>query len=405
MEIRGKYRKAVLSLFKHKAMVFISGPRQAGKTTLARDIIGADFQDVRYFNYDDQREKPLLVTDPYFFASIKRKGRAKPLVIFDEIHKYRRWKNYLKGVYDAYGDDFRFLVTGSGRLDLYKRGGDSLAGRYLQVRLFPFTISELSNEGLKPGRPDRAFDIGDLGAGRKILDRLLLHSGFPEPYLKADRRFKRMWSGAYHARLVREDVRDAVQVREIDALKTLYSLLPSRVGSPLSVNSLARILEINHRTASSWLATFENLYMVFMLTPWHRRVGRALRKERKLYMFDPTLVPDDGPRLENVAALELSRAVTMWSDLGYGSYSLHYVRTRDGEEVDFLVCRDGGPHCLFEVKVSDSTPSRPLVKIQKMLNCPAVILVKDAEHFRVFKKRGTPQVLSVPMAGYFARMA
>lgn len=405
MKERGKYRNAVFSLLKHKAMVFVSGPRQSGKTTLAREIVAAEFKDVRYFNYDDAQEKPLLLKDPYFFASMERTSRAKPLVIFDEIHKFRRWKSYLKGVYDSHGKDFKFLVMGSGKLDLYSRGGESLAGRYLQLRLFPFTIAELSNDVLRPGRLDTAFEVGDLRAGNRILKDLSRFSGFPEPFLKADRRFQRMWSGNYHMRLVRQDVRDAAAIREIDALQTLYSLLPSRVGSPLSVNKLARILEVNHRTASSWLKTFEDLYMVFLVRPWHRSVSRAVRKERKLYMFDPTLVEEDGARLENLAALELTRAVTMWSDLGYGAHSLHYVRTRDGEEVDFLVCREGRPLCLFEVKASENAPSGSLLKIQKMLDCPAVLLVREAARFREFKKRGTPRVLSVPMAAYFARMA
>ena len=124
---REKYRKAILSLLKEKALVLVPGPRQCGKTTLARDLVGDAFKDVFYFNYDDARNKPRLRNDPYFFASMKRKGRGRPLVILDEIHKYKDWKNYLKGVYDAFHDAFRFLVTGSGRLDLYKRGGDSLA--------------------------------------------------------------------------------------------------------------------------------------------------------------------------------------------------------------------------------------------------------------------------------------
>ncbi len=303
-------RKTYVSIWnelaREKSMVFLAGPRQSGKTTFAK-MVAEEYTNNLYFNWDVITDRRRLMEDPYFFQSIVRKDESKPLVIFDEIHKYKEWKNYLKGAYDRFHDDFQFLITGSGRLDLYQRGGDSLAGRYYAFHLWPLTLGELCSNA-------NTFDVfvreptktseKQAEAAQAIWNLLIEHSGFPDPYTANRLTTYRRWSTTYHRQLIREDIRDLTGVKYIDEIELLFALLPSRIGSPLSIPSLSGELGVSYNTVKNWLAIFERFYLTFNLTPWAEKIARAIHKERKCYLFDYGGIEDPAARFENMVAVE-----------------------------------------------------------------------------------------------------
>jgi len=384
---RVPYVQAWRALSAEKSLVLMAGPRQCGKTTLAK-LIAESFVNRLYFNWDIPTDKRTLLANPFFFEALPRTDASRPLVVLDEIHKYRHWKNYLKGVYDRFQSDYTFLVTGSGRLDIYRKGGDSLAGRYDLMHLWPLTLAEL---GERQAAHDSFFadllavvesDLSDL---RALWERLAAFSGFPEPYLRAKPASYRRWSTGYHQRLIREDIRDMTAIRAVDHMEALFYLLPSRVGSPLSVTGLAEDLKVAYNTIAHWLTVFDRFYLVFSLKPWTTSIARSIQKERKLYLLDYALIEDPAARFENMVAMELMRAVSCWNDLGLGSYTLHFLRDKEKREVDFLIAERRKPVLLVEAKLADETPSPALLRFQRQLKAPAVQLVRDAAHFRVLR--------------------
>lgn len=377
MKQRPYYQVFWQELQSEKAMIFMSGPRQVGKTTLAKSFAAAQGSSV-YFNYDLPADKVRLADTPSFFETVDRTAGQPPLVVLDEIHKFSDWKNYLKGVYDGHADEFLFLITGSGRLDLWTNAGDALAGRFLRFRVFPFTLGELFSSRPRTSDDFSALsgDVDTRDPGPAVtLDKLLACSGFPEPFLKGREMSYRRWANSYHRQVVRDDVRDVMAVNNLSALETLYALIPARVGSPLSVASLTGPLRVSHKTVSSWLDVFERLFLIFKVRPYSRRINRSLLREPKYYFFDWCRVPESGPRLENLVAVELLRSVMAWTDYGLGNFSLHYLRNKEGIEVDFLVTRDGEPLFMVEVKTSDLQVSTGLRKMQDALTVPAIQLV------------------------------
>ena len=392
-------------LAREKSMVFLVGPRQVGKTTLAQ-IISKSYTNNLYFNWDVPLDRARLIENPFFFEELTRKDPSRPLIIFDEIHKYRDWKNYLKGVYDEFHLQYQFLVSGSGRLDIYQKGGDSLAGRYFLFHLWPFTIAELGNTR----KEIEVFLKDPLGlsmAGSEDLrekwKRLSAFGGFPEPYLANRATTYRRWSATYSSQLIREDIRDLTGIRSIGELETLYFLLPSKVGSPVSVPSLAADLKVSYNTVQNWLSVFERFFLTFSITPWSKKIARAIQKERKIYMFDTPRVDDPGARFENMVALELWRAVTSWNDLGHGQFSLHFVKNKEKQEVDFLLANNRKPFLLVEAKLSESTPTSPLRKFQTALNVPAVQLNEEAEGYRLFSNNGQ-SILTAPAYQWLSQL-
>jgi len=384
-------------LSSEKRMVFLSGPRQVGKTTLGK-MIAKDYTNSVYFNWDIPHNKAKLVSNPYFFEEMPRKDDSLPLVLLDEIHKYGRWKNYLKGVYDEFHESYQFLIMGSGRLDIFQKGGDSLAGRYFQFRLWPLSLGELAARSPSFSRfRQNPLRVSTEGTRKLegIWRRLERFSGFPEPYLAAKATTFRRWSNTYSSRLIREDIRDLTGVRSVDGIETLYLLLPSKIGSPLSVTSLARDIGVSYNTVKTWLNVLQRFYMLFSIPTWTSRIARAISKETKVYLLNPALIDDPAPRFENMVALELLRAVSTWNDLGYGSFSLHFVRDRDKREVDFLIAERRKPILLIETKMSETQPAAELIRFQRRLNVPAVQLVNEGEEFRIMKK-GRQKVLVAP---------
>lgn len=378
-----------------KSMILLSGPRQAGKTTLA-GMIAKEFSNSVYFNWDVPHNKAQLLENPYFFEEIKRKDETPPLVILDEIHKYKEWKNYLKGIYDHFHDTYRFLVLGSGRLDLYRKGGDSLAGRYFLFRLWPFTLAELGRQQSTPAdfrkNPLKVSTSG-VDKLKNIWGRLSSFSGFPEPYLTGKAASFRRWSNTYSQQLIREDIRDMTGIKSVDDMEILYSLLPSKVGSPLSLNSLAQDLKVSYNTVKDWMSIFQRFYMTFSLPTWTSRIARAIQKEKKVYLLNYALIKDPASRFENMVALELLRAVSRWNDLGHGNFSLHFIKDKEKREVDFLIAEDGEPVLLVETKLSDSQPAPSLIKFQKHLNVPAVQLTDEGKGHRIRSNAGQKLVI------------
>lgn len=385
MHNRSFYIKIWQELAAGENMIFIAGPRQAGKTTLAK-LIARSYTNNHYFNWDIAEHRTHFFSYPAFFESIKRKDPSTPLIILDEIHKYRDWKNYLKGIYDQFHESYKFIVSGSGRLDIYQKGGDSLAGRYYMFHLFPFTIAELGNRNI----PIEAFlkdplriSMEHAKKNKEIWDMLSGLSGFPEPYLSGKAATYRRWSKTYSHQLIREDIRDIVDMRSITDVETLYLLLPSKTGSPLSVQSLATDLKVSYNTVRNWLDVFERFFLVFSIPTWTEKITRAIQKERKVYLWDAPKIKDPSARFENMVAMELYRAVTLWNDMGHGDFSLHFIKNKEKQEVDFLLANNREPILLIEAKIADEQPSKSLQIFQRALNIPAVQLTNEGDRYRL----------------------
>ncbi len=313
-----------------KKMVFIAGPRQVGKTTLAMGL-----RDGRrgYLNWDvaEHRERIL-----------RRELPVSPLWVFDEIHKYRSWRNYLKGLYDGRRPSQRILVTGSARLDLYRRGGDSLQGRYHLLRLHPLSAAEL---GLKSAAELRTF---------------LTLGGFPEPYFGGSEVEARRWSREHRNLLIREELTSLERVQDLGNVELLMLRLPALVGSPLSINSLREDLQVSHKALSNWVSIMERLYALFRVPPFGAPGIRAVKKAPKHYHFDWTLPPEPPQRFENLVASHLLKWVHHAQDVEGRDLDLRYFRDTDGREVDFVVIERNKPILLVEAKWADAEIDRGL---------------------------------------------
>jgi hypothetical protein len=330
-----------------KKMVFIGGPRQVGKTTLSKQIASLYDPHAVYLNWDNDEDRLRIQK--------KRWADDHRLIIFDELHKGPRWKQWIKGVYDVKPKDQQYLVTGSARLDVYKRGGDSLMGRYHYWRLHPLTIDELppgitKEEGLK---------------------RLLTLGGFPEPFLTNDEREARRWRNERFNRILREDIRDLERVRELQLLSLFIDALRERVSSTISLSNLAQDLGVSPNTTKSWLSLAKRMYICFSLTPLSRNVPRAIHKPTKVYFYDNADVIEQntaGARLENLVANTLIKRLNFIEDYEGKRCRLYYIRDKDGREVDFAVYIDDQLEDLIEVKTSNTDISSSLKYYAKKLN-------------------------------------
>ena len=343
-------------------MVFVDGPRQVGKTTLARLCL--DATPGIYLNWDNSRDRREIRAAQW--------PATPALVVLDEVHKWRQWKRWLKGEYDAHGARVRFLVTGSARLDTYRRGGDSLQGRYHHYRLHPFSVAELSSpdagRGLVAGREL------EIGAGPEPaadhLRALFEYGGFPEPLLAQSARTLRRWQRGRLERFFREDVRDLDTVRDLSVIEQFADALPGRVGSPLSLNALREDLEVSHRAVTHWIDVLERLYHVALVRPFASRRVASLKRMPKAYLWDWSLVPDRAARFENLMALHLLKFCHALQDReGYG-VDLWYLRDRAGHEVDFLVTLDGRPWFAAEAKLSEGPVDPSLRYFRDRLRIP-----------------------------------
>lgn len=383
----------------------MAGPRQSGKTTLTK-IISRDYLNKLYFNWDIAEDRLNLLKNPVFFESVERKDNTTPIIIFDEIHKYKEWKNYLKGIYDQFHNEYNFLITGSGRLNIYQKGGDSLAGRYFLFHLFPFTIAELGGNNIKIDdflRDPLRVNTENSIALKKIWLQLNRLSGFPEPYLSKDKTLYRRWSNTYSNQLIREDIRDLSGIKAISDIESLYYLLPSKVGSSISIPSLSGNLKVSYDTIKNWLSIFEKFFLTFSVYPWSKKISRAIQKDRKIYLFDAPRIQDQAARFENMVALELYRAIVTWNNIGYGSFSLHFIKNKEQQEIDFLICNNNKPFVMIETKQSDKKPSIVLKKYQDTLNIPAVQLVNNSSTHQILSNK-TQSILIAPAYQWLSQL-
>ena len=288
----------------------------------------------------------------------------------------------LKGLYDLRGHEIPIIVTGSARLDVFRRGGDSLLGRYLPYRLHGFTVAERP----EPPAPDSLH----FGASPSFpWHDLLRLGGFPEPLLRASETRARRWSRLRLERLLTEDIRDLRNVRNLQLVRLLADLLPERVGSLLSINGLRELLGVSFATVRDWIGVLRELYHAFTIVPWNRRISRAVAATPKLYLYDVLSIDAPGPRKENLVALHLLKACHYWTDVAMGEFELRFVRTKDGLEVDFLVVRDGAPWMLVECKSGSTSPAPALVRFARELETEHRIqLVDKPGHDRVFAESG-----------------
>ncbi|MDY0001666.1 MAG: ATP-binding protein [Polyangia bacterium] len=358
--------------FRHGKMAFVAGPRQVGKTTLSKQLLLSNERG-QYHSCDDPGFRRQWVRDP--MALVPQEVGEPRVIVFDELHKAPRWKTNLKGLFDTRAENARILVTGSARLDLFRRGGDSLVGRYFLFRMHPLTLGELT---MGPDRPPSPADLATaltikLDGHPDLLADLLAHGGFPEPYLRRDATFTTLWRRTRTERLVREDLRDMNRVHDVALIETAATLLPERVGSPFSYRSLAEDLEVSQPTAKRWVEWLEQIHLAFRIQPHHRSLPRALKKQPKLYLWDWSEVPDEGARFENIVAGHLLKAVQAWTDGGLGTFELRYLRDKEQREVDFLILRDRRPWMLVEAKLKDQRPSSHLRYFAGALR-PAIVV-------------------------------
>ena len=377
-------------LAKQRQMAFISGPRQVGKTTTCR-VHGDTYID--WDNIDDRESilaGPARLIDHY---RLDRLSRTPPVVIFDELHKFPRWKQFLKGFFDTYADRLRIIVTGSSRMDVYRRGGDSLMGRYFLYRMHPFSVAETLTQEI----PDEKRIIRQ---PKKIsptnFNALWNHGGYPEPFLKRDMRFSRRWQSLRLEQLVREDIRDLTQIQQLDQLELLVKLLAERSAHQLIYGNLANDVRVSIDTTRRWIDILVSLHLGFLIRPWFKNVSRSLRKEPKWFLRDWASIKDQGDKAETFVACHLLKAVEGWNDMGLGKFELGYLRDKEKREVDFLVARDGKPWFLAEVKQHDESISPSLKYFQQQLAAPfAFQVVLDANYVDAdcFAKAGPPFVV------------
>ena len=333
---------AILKDLKRK-IILLSGPRQVGKTTLSKMLV-SDFD---YLNFDNPENRLALLERSW--------DRSKELIVFDELHKLQKWKSWLKGIYDTESIPPALMVTGSARLDTYRKAGDSLAGRFFPFRLHPLDIKEIIQ-----------FDFAINQNSDQILERLLLTGGFPEPFLENNLRFYKRWKRTHLDIIIRQDLLDLENIRQITALETLIQLLRKRVGTPISYRSLAEDLQCSDKTIKHWLTVLENMYVIFKVRPYHHNIARSLLKAPKYYFYDiGQVLGDNEIKLENLTACALLKEVHRQQDCFGEELDLSYIRDREKREIDFLITREQIPEMAVEVKWADDSPNRNFSLLKK----------------------------------------
>jgi len=350
-----------------RQMVFLMGPRQVGKTTVSLESAEV-WPKHYYFNWDNPAEKLLFIEGPNAIAKqagLEELSEDKPILIFDEIHKYGKWKNFLKGFFDLYEKKTKIIVTGSARLNIYKKGGDSLMGRYFYYRIHPLTVAEITSPTLIPNeiREPSPIDPGDWAA-------LLEHGGFPEPFIQRSKAFSKRLRAIRKDQLFKEDIRDGTRIQELGQLEILAELLRKQAAESMDYQSLSKKVGVSIDTIRRWLEVLKSFYYCFSIQPWSKNITRSLIKEPKLYLWDWSLVDEEGHRNENLVASHLLKATHFWSDRGLGEYGLYYLRTKDKIETDFLVTKDKKPWFLVEVKTKAKGLSPALYHFQKETAAP-----------------------------------
>jgi uncharacterized protein len=357
----------------NRQMLFLVGPRQVGKTTTSLEV-SEPYKHHFYFNWDAQEDRIKIVAGPDAIAEVTQLHTLRktlPLIVFDELHKYGKWKTFLKGFFDKYWKYAHIIVTGSARLNVYKAGGDSLMGRYFSYRLHPLSIAELVDPKLKKTEISAPKKVSD-----ELFFNLLAFGGFPEPFLKRTPQFYTRWNRSRAQQLFEEDLRDLTRIQELGQMQLLAEVIRQQVGQLTSYTELAKKVNVSIDTIRRWLEILKSFYFCYTLQPWSKNIVRSLLKEPKIYLWDWSCIADIGARAENFIASHLLKAVHFWTDRGWGEYDLYYLRDKEKREVDFLVAKNGKPWFLVEVKhSSNGSPSKALFYFQKMLNAEFALQV------------------------------
>lgn len=347
--------------FIEKKIVLISGPRQCGKTTLSK----MGHKRFNYLNFDNSEDRK-IINEISWDKKIK-------LIIFDELHKKSKWKQWLKGVYDKNEYQNNFIVTGSARLDTFKKVGDSLAGRYFHYRLHPLDVREICALS-KNSNPN------------EVIEKIMQFSGFPEPYLQSNTRFYNLWKRTHLDIMLRQDLISLEDVKNIKAIELLIDLLKDRVGTPISYSNLARDLEVSDKTIKQWLQILENIYVIFKVTPFSKNIARSNLKQPKYYFYDVARVTaSEGARFENLVACSLLKEVQFRNDCLGEEWDLHYLSKKGGLEIDFAITVDKKINKAIEVKLSDENPAKNFKPFLNELNSIEKIqLVKNLEKEKMY---------------------
>jgi len=341
-----------------KKIVFLVGPRQAGKTWLAKDI-GLQYEKTVYLNYDRFEDRDIIRKEEWL--------EDIDLLILDELHKMKNWKNYLKGVYDTKPSKLKILVTGSARLDTFRQSGDSLAGRYFLHHLLPFSLAELKKQKREEG-----------------IDRLLKRGGFPEPFLAASDVDADRWRKQYVDGLIREDILNFQKIDDLKAIRLVFETLKRKVGSPISYSAIAGDIGISSVTVKKYINILEALYIIFKITPYTKKISRSILKEPKIYFFDNGLVEGgEGFKFENLIAASLYKHVVARQDYLGKNDRLHYLRTKENREVDFVIASDDADQQIIEAKLSDSLPTSNLRYFAEKYGFSATQVVKNLKRERL----------------------
>ena len=346
-------------LYENRQMAFVSGPRQVGKTTSCRNCSD------KYLSWDILEDQRVILKGPTHLAEsleLNRPREKQPVVVLDELRKYSKWKNFLKGFFDGFGTQARIMVTGSSRLDIFCKGGDSLMGRYFLYRMHPFSVGEIArievrDQAIVPPRPIDEVEW----------DALWKFGGFPEPFLNRNPRFSQKWRSLRLQQLTKEDLREMTQVQELGSLEVMIQILSERSGQQIVYSNLAQEVNVSVDTIKNWFIILERMHYGFLLRPWFKSVANSLRKEPKWFLRDWSGIQDSGQRAKTFIGCHLLKATEGWSDLGLGQFELRYLRTKQKKEVDFLVVRDGNPWFLVEVKNANRNLSPSLETFQQQI--------------------------------------
>jgi len=345
-------------------MVFVAGPRQVGKTYLAQYLGKKYFRPYTYLNWDYQPDRKKII-------SFQLPSNTE-LLIFDELHKYKNWKNYIKGIFDKHKSDFKILLTGSARLDIYKKSGDSLMGRYHQYTLHPFSYSEIAKTKTS-NQPWQKLEFSENVKGKDIIDNLIKYGPFPEPFLKQNEIHWRRWQSERTDRLIKEEIRDLTVIKDLSALQILVELIPSKVGSLLSINNLREDLEAAHKTLVNYLRILELFYFHFRIYPYSKNNIRSLKKMAKLYLWDWSVIKNEGAKFENLIASHLLKYAHFLQNSQGLKTKISYLRDNEGREVDFIFTVDDKPWFAVEAKINEENSRLDYFK--KKLNIPFVYQV------------------------------
>jgi predicted AAA+ superfamily ATPase len=350
-----------------RQMIFLMGPRQVGKTTLSREA-AREWPKHSYYNWDNRSERLLFIAGPQAVAEqagLTEITEGVPILIFDEIHKYGKWKSFLKGFFDLYEKKTKIIVTGSARLNVYKKGGDSLMGRYFYYRIHPLSVAEIVSPTLIDSEIRQPSPISE-----EDWAALLEHGGFPEPFVQRSKPFSRRLQSIRKDQLFREDIRDGTRIQELAQLEVLADILRIQAAQSMDYQSLSKKVGVSIDTIRRWVEVLKSFYYCFSIQPWSKNISRSLIKEPKLYLWDWSSIEDPGQRNENLVASHLLKAVHFWQDTGLGDYGLYYIRTKDQLEVDFVITKNKKPWFLVEVKTKAQGLSSALYRFQEETGAP-----------------------------------